>query len=285
MRRTFVLPISILALYALTVTMSVSFKTHLVPPLEEQDLIQRMFGGLRGVVGDWAFMKAEEYHHRGLGFLKAVEHHGGESFLDKKIENAKVAAVHEDHEHEKGPAPLEEAGDIYSKIYSHIKVTKDAHLKPSEEKEVLPWFYVETAFNPHDIRGYVLGAYWLQRMGRFDEAIKFLKEGRRNNPDSADILTSLGWAYYKMGDRDNAAEYLDRACALWIAGKHPNEARDRYSAGSRFFALDLLGDIYEKGGDDAKALSVYQDLYNLDPSGIVADKIGRLKAKINKELP
>ena len=64
----------------------------------------------------------------------------------------------EEHHH----AEKDVKNDLYSRIYRAVKVTEDSHLTPAHEKEVLPWFYTEVAFNPHDIRGYVLGGYWLE---------------------------------------------------------------------------------------------------------------------------
>ena len=186
MKRQAILPIFILLAYAAAVCLNASFKGYLLAPERGgTDIIQKMFGGLRNAVGDWAFMKAEEYHHRGLPFEEALAFHQGESILAEQAASGKPAEAH---------AELNEAVkssvDLYTKLYSQVKVTGDSHLKPEEEKEVLPWFYIEVAFNPHDIRGYVLGSYWLARVGRRDESFKFLMEGGKNNPHSAQIMSA-----------------------------------------------------------------------------------------------
>ena len=278
MKKALMIPAVALVLYAATIPLNGSFKGHLVTPVQEQDIIQRMFGGLRGLVGDWAFMKAEEYHHRGLPFMDAMKYHGGESFAAKMIEHGGEEGEDEHaHEHAK-----EAPKDFYSKIYSSVKVTEDAHLKPAEEKEVLPWFFVEVAFNPHDVRGYTLGGYWLQKMGRNDEALRFLKEGEKNNPDSATILGSIGWLYFQEEKLKDAAEYLDKASRLWLEDKEPNVVKTPYERSDRYFAIDRLGAVYEKMGRIDDALRVYDILYRVEPTKPLGEKIERLKNDNNK---
>jgi tetratricopeptide (TPR) repeat protein len=272
MKKTFALPITILAVvYASTIPLNMALKSHFVKPAKEGDMIQRMFGGLRGLVADWAFMKAEEYHHKGLPFLKAMDYHSGETF-------AKEVTSGEEHGEECHHAHGEAAkGDLYSKLFSSTHITEDTHLKPAEEKEVLPWFFIEVAFNPHDIRGYTLGGYWLQKMGRRDEALKFMEEGVKKNPNSAMILGALGWIYFQEENWQIAAEYLDKASTLWIEGKEPNTIKTQYERSDRYFAIDRLGAAYEKMGKMSDALKVYDVLYQLEPTKPLQAKIERLK--------
>ena len=99
MKRNLALPIIILLFYAASVCLNVSFRQHLLVPRAEADIIQRMFGSFRIFVGDWAFIKAEEYHHRGLPFEQALAYHEGESIFTEREQHE------EDHEHDAEPAP------------------------------------------------------------------------------------------------------------------------------------------------------------------------------------
>jgi tetratricopeptide (TPR) repeat protein len=274
MKKALLIPAVALILYAATIPLNASFKRHLVTPVQEQDIIQRMFGGLRGIIGDWAFMKAEEYHHRGLPFMEAMRYHSGETFIADVVKHGEEGAD-EKHHHEHAAL---EPKDIFSKIYSSVKVTEDAHLKPADEKEVLPWFFVEVAFNPHDVRGYTLGGYWLQRMKRRDEALKFLMEGEKNNPKSAMILGSIGWLFFSEDKLQDAADYLDKASLLWLEGKAPNTVTTSYERSDRYFTIDRLGAVYEKMGRLDDAVKVYEVLYQLEPTKGLAGKIKRLRA-------
>jgi len=269
MRKILIIPISVLMLYASGMILNFYFHHNLIRMKEDQDILERMFGGLRGAIGDWAFMKAEEYHHRGLPFLKAMAYHEGESPF-----------ATEEHHHEEAGADKAVNKDFFSKIYSSVKVTADSHLKPAEEKETLPWFYIEVAFDPNDIRGYVLGGYWLQRLNKFDEGMRFMKEGLKNNPNSASISAAIGMLYFQAKKIKDAAQYLERARTLWKAGQFPNDSQDRYSRSDQYFAFDLLGGIYEKAKEYPKAITVYQELYNMQPNSVVLEKINRLKSSM-----
>lgn len=274
-KRDLTLPITILFLYAASACLNISFRQHLLPQKAEADIIERMFGSLRVFVGDWAFIKAEEYHHRGLPFEKALAYHQGELM---SAERASRTGPRKEHT-EVAETPHEYAG-LYMKLYPQVKVTADSHLKPAEEKEVLPWFYIEVAFNPYDIRGYVLGAYWLDRVGRREESFKFLREGEKNNPGSAQILSALGELYFREGDYDDAAIYLERARRLWLEGRGVNVASNSYMDSDRIFAFDLLASLYTRKGDYKKALQLYRELLKFGSTPAILQKIKEIELKI-----
>ena len=261
---------SIVLLYAATLPLAASFNRSFLEKKKEPDILQNMFGGMRSFVSDWAFMKAEEYHHRGLPFMGAAAYHKGESAL---MAEAGGAEAHE-HHHAEG----EEKMDLFSRVHRLVKVTEDAHLAPSQEKEVLPWFYTEVMFDPHDIRGYVLGGYWLESMGRYEESLKFLKEGEKNNPDSAQVLTSIAKLYYRNNRYENAVSCLERSRVLWLKAAPPNLITNQYMESDRLETFDLLGDLYEKQGQYEKALEAYSQLLNFGQFPAVEEKIIRLKS-------
>lgn len=271
MKRTLSLPIIILLAYVASVCLNASFRQHLLPRKSEADIIERIFGNFRIFIGDWSFMKAEEYHHRGLPFEQATAYHKGESMFAEREQHAT------EPEHEEANNLLPQKTNLYSKLYSQVKVTGDSHLKPEEEKEVLPWFYVEVAFNPHDIRGYILGGYWLERVGKYNESLKFLQNGIRNNPDSAQILSAIGELYFKKKNYENAAMYLGRACYLWSGAKAPNVVINTYEESDRLFAFDLLASLYIKKGDYDKALKIYTELLKFGPNPAILDKVKKLQ--------
>lgn len=269
--RTISIIASAIILYAATVSLNSVFKNQKILSGKETDIIQNMFGGLRGAVSDWALMKSEEYYHRGLDFLKAEGYHEGEMAIAGERARAEGA-----HRHESGHAAIAENKNLFEKLYSAVKITGDRHLNPSEEKEVLPWFYVEVMFNPKDIRGYVLGSYWLGRLNRPEDSLKFLKEGERNNPDSARILAAIGEFYFHSKKYDEAIPYLERARILWLEAKAPNNAEDKYSQFDRAIAFDVLGSLFEERREYRKALDIYLELAKFYPYPITLEKIKRL---------
>ena len=272
MRRTLTLPIIILLAYTASVCLNASFHRYLLPPKAETDIIQRIFGSLRTFVGDWAFMRAEEYHHRGLPFEEALAYHSGESMLTEVQQHE---GEHEEG-HETNKAQQQNM-NLYQKLYTQVKVTVDSHLKPAEEKEVLPWFYIEVAFNPHDIRGYVLGGYWLDRIGKREEGLKFLRKGESNNPGSAQILSAIGELYFKEKNYEKAAMYLEHSCRLWLEAKSANRVTNKYEENDRLFAFSLLADIYSKREENKKALQLYQELLKFGPNPVAEQKIKRIE--------
>lgn len=265
--------IIISALYASTVFANVQFHKTLVVH-GEQDMIEKAFGGLRELVASWAYMKAEEYHHSGMPFMKAMEFHPGEDSM--MSERGPDEHGEEGHHHDHGVAHKE---DLYSKIFGYTHVTKDTHLNAAAEKEILPWFYLEVKFDPHDIRGYVLGAYQLERLKKGEEAIAFLREGERHNPDSAQILTAMGQHYFVKGSYEVAFQYLKRACILWQEGKGPNAVNDQYEQTDRFLAYNMLGTIYEERKLYNDAINLYKELYRIDPNKALLNKIQQATLK------
>lgn len=256
-------------LYIATIQLNLFCRANFVDTGKKPDIIQKMFGDVRGSVADWAFMKAEEYHHRGLPFMQAVNYHEGTSPL--------LSESAGEREEEPEHAAVNMKKDLFSSIYNAVKVTGDSHLSPSEEKEALPWFYLETAFDPHDIRGYVLGGYWLKRLGRLDDSVKFMKEGEKNNPNSAWIIGSVGKAYFNQHKEKEAIFYLERACNLWIEGKGINNVTNTYEESDRAVDFDMLGSLYEKEGLHEKAINIYNKLFYYEKNPVIKEKIIRLK--------
>jgi len=135
-------------------------------------------------------------------------------------------------------------------------------------------------FNPHDIRGYVLGGYWLATMERYEESLKFLKEGEKNNPDSAQILVSIAKLYYRNNRYDDAISYMERSRVLWLKAAPPNLITNQYMESERLETFDLLGHLYEKQEQYEKALEAYSQLLNFGKLPAVEEKIIRLKNMI-----
>ena len=263
---------SFLVLYCLSIVITGSVKPYFTGSTKNEDLIERVFGGLRTAVADWSYMKAEEYHHNGISFLKAMEHHKGESSFD--VKRAKDGGEHEEEDEHADTV----GHGIFSKIYPNLRLTYESELTEAEEKEVLPWFYLEVKFNPHDIRGYVLGGYWLSRIDK-EKAAQFLMEGAKNNPDSAQIYSSLGGLYLGMNRVDDAEIYLEKARQLWNEAKVPNIANDKYSQSDRFAAFELLADIHAKRREYKKAAIIYGELFYLDHNKRALEQLLEMKGK------
>lgn len=226
---------------------------------EKADIIYRIFGSLRGMLADWAFMKGESYYHGGLPVA---------TIMEQKVEclREEMAGIHD--EEAEAPARAEKQApwqNLFLNLYAGLKTTRHIHLSGKAEREVLPWFYLEVKFDPRDIQGWTLGAYWLRRNSMYAEALRFLREGERKNPDSARIKTMLGDIFFRDKEYGEALVYLEQARRLWNEGKPLNSVADDYAATDRALAFTLLAGIYRMKGDREEVLKVAGEFARFEP--------------------
>ena len=86
------------------------------------------------------------------------------------------------------------------------------HEKSSNVQEILPWLKLASDMNPQMIENYTVGAYWLRRLKKPDDARDFLFDGLHNNPGNSELLFDLG-SLYKENFHDT-----NRARNVWQAG-------------------------------------------------------------------
>src|SRR5687767_7395127 len=72
----------------------------------------------------------------------------------------------------------------------------ESHKEPASdglEREMLPWFKIAATLDPERPDTYVVASFWLTtKLGKIDEAERFLREGLRSNPRDFQILYELG---------------------------------------------------------------------------------------------
>ncbi len=112
-----------------------------------------------------------------------------------------------------------------------------------------------------------LGYIWVDRGERLDEAMDMIRRAAELSPDSAHIIDSLGWAYYRLGDYDNAVTELERAAEL-----------DPGSATSNFH----LGDAYWRVGRMLEAGFQWRRALDLEPD---EDERVALEERLRSGLP
>ena len=93
------------------------------------------------------------------------------------------------------------------------------HEKSSNVQEILPWLKLASDMNPQMIETYTVGAYWLRRLQKPEEARDFLFDGLHNNPGNSELLFDLGALY------ENNFHDTNRACNVWQAGLRCWEAQ------------------------------------------------------------
>lgn len=199
-----------------------------------------LLGDGRRLFANHFFIKADVYLHSGFypsifdqSTLREENHLSGEAEAHSG-ESPEEHAAHAGHApdlpagHE-GESPEEHAAhahqadgaheedfpgppkDWIDRLGRYFYPSTHSHLaNAGDYREILPWLKLSADLDPQRVETYVTAAYWLRtQLGRIDEAESFLRQGRRANPDSYEILFELG-RLYKVNRQD-----LARARNLW----------------------------------------------------------------------
>lgn len=107
---------------------------------------------------------------------------------------------------------------------------------------MLPWLQLSAELDRQNIESYTVGAYWLRkRLGKPDEAERFLRKGLRSNPQSPDLLNELGWLYLEeKNDPTRARNVLRAAWQRWWELEQPKEKPDTTLAARILWGLVQL---------------------------------------------
>lgn len=112
-----------------------------------------------------------------------------------------------------------------------------------------------------------LGYSWIDQGVNLDEGMKLIKRAVDQRPDDGYIVDSLGWAYYRIGNYEDAAKTLERAIDLKPEDPTIN---------------DHLGDAYWKVGRKLEARFQWQHARDLKPE---PDELPKIEAKLANGLP
>jgi len=107
-----------------------------------------------------------------------------------------------------------------------------------------------------------LGYFLTERGERLEEALEMIKRAVRAEPANPSYLDSLGWAYFKLGQLDEAERHLSDA-----ARRNPRSAT----------IYEHLGDLHQRRGRTEDARAAWRKALSLS---IEASETARLKAKI-----
>jgi hypothetical protein len=111
-------------------------------------------------------------------------------------------------------------------------------------KRMMPFYWFTTLFDPHFIRAYTNGAYWLaMKFGQPEQALKYLDTGLSHNPRAASLYAMRGHIYFTvLNDYPAAIRELRKALSYNLAQNE--EQRDelietlRYLGRAHIFLLD-----------------------------------------------
>lgn len=111
-----------------------------------------------------------------------------------------------------------------------------------------------------------LGYSWVDQGTNIDEAMAMIRSAVSQLPNDGNIVDSLGWAHYRLGEYDEAVLQLERAIQL-----HPSEP----------VINDHLGDAYWKVGRRLEARYQWRHALSLDPDD---DLRAAVEEKLKKGL-
>ena len=108
-----------------------------------------------------------------------------------------------------------------------------------------------------------LGYSWIDQGINIDAAMSMIKKAVQQKPEDGYIIDSLGWAYYQIGDYENAVINLEKASELL----------------SDSIIIDHLGDALFHSGRKIEAIFQWKRALKFDPSEelklILEDKINK----------
>jgi tetratricopeptide (TPR) repeat protein len=161
-------------------------------------------------VAETIWAKTEEYLHNGIG--KGLDEPG--SNCGEQHDERHHHTQHEDDW--KGPL---------RNLARQMRPWADHHLEHAPTEELLPWFRVIAWCNPHFVQVYVDGAYilsWESKRPR--EAVEFLRQGLRLNPEAIQLYTALGDLYlYNLKKGREAYPYYVAAYEIGRRLRNPSE--------------------------------------------------------------
>jgi tetratricopeptide (TPR) repeat protein len=93
-----------------------------------------------------------------------------------------------------------------------------------------------------------IGYTWVEKNIHLEKALEYILRANTLKPDNGFIIDSLGWAYYRLGNFQQAAKELERSLELIQDDPH---------------IYDHLGDIYRSLNRFSEAREVYQRAYEM----------------------
>ena len=191
----------------------------------------------------------------------------------------------ESEEDEKNEDFLGRAKDWIDAFGRNFRITRHTHLEGHNEREILPWLRLAADLDPQKIETYTVGAFFLrEHLDRPDQAEAFLREGLRNNPDSAEILFEIGRVY-----RESYHD-LDRARNVWLLGVKKFLARPTDQQREDKLVLEELtvnlGRLEDEAGNYGPAIDWFERAQKVSPTPYaLQDQIDTLRKKLNAAVP
>jgi tetratricopeptide (TPR) repeat protein len=237
------------------------------------DLIHVALGDSRKLLAQQFYVKADVYFHS--GYYPTV--YDARPVASEMHIAADVLAGPEHEREEEAAEFLGKPKDWIDRFSRHFYPTQHRHLgeedhqtnshagHTGEERELLPWLRLAATLDPKRPETYVVASYWLRsRLGKVDEAERFLREGMQANPGDSGILFELGRIY------DENRQDPTRARNVWeLALQHWRERQANEPDPDLLLGAQILGHLAkleEKQHHSARAIEHLQALKLVSPN-------------------
>jgi tetratricopeptide (TPR) repeat protein len=184
---------------------------------------------------------------------------------------------------QRGRKEFSECADVYSKGVATISTPERPHwliyyFRGICNERAKKWSAAEsdlkTALKLYPDQPHVLnylGYSWIDQGVNLDEGMRMIRRAVEQRADDGYIVDSLGWAYFRMGDYENAVKYLEQAVELKPEDPTIN---------------DHLGDAYWRVGRRLEATFQWAHARDLKPEPEDLEKIlEKLKSGLAGDPP
>jgi tetratricopeptide (TPR) repeat protein len=172
-----------------------------------------------------------------------------------------------------------ECADVYSKGIANIETPERPnwliyYFRGICYERAKQWAKAEPDFKkalelfpdqPHVLN--YLGYSWVDQGINLDEGMRMIRRAVEARPDDGYIVDSLGWAYYRIGQYEEASKHLERAVEL-----KPDDPTIN----------DHLGDVYWKTGRHLEAQFQWAHARDLKPE---PEDLKKIEEKLRVGLP
>ncbi len=279
----------------------------------EQETLQKsalaaLVRELRMGVGDILWLKTDEYIHSGVMYREMTPE---EILREEKKSDTHEHAENHVHEHEEGdardnfnlgkamgydeehahqvktviPGERKDFRGFLGEFERAVKPYSPTHVPHKEMEEMIPWYRLITYANPHHVRAYTVGAYFIYAYGNQpDAALQFLEEGEHNNPDSPKIKEALGRMYlYKFDKPAKAIPYYRDSVRLFEEKSMRTSLSDEEQELHRNAYVSMVLSYIELDKPE-KALDMYRRVKRLYPDDQPVRDLASRMREIKKRL-
>lgn len=240
-----------------------------------------LFGQFRSSMSDFLWLKADKYLHKGID-MRGLTPEERRSETAEQVGHGTGHAADGNREHGSETTLVPSArtdwrgtfGDIEREIKPYADMRAHEHRDP---KETLPLFRLMTWSNPQFVLGYTTGAAMMARNAAgHAEALRFLEEGKRNNPDSIQIETAFAFLLMKgphqgKPDLASACQHAEQALAHAHAKDPQTLTEDEKEAWQEAVRWRVLA--YRDLGKKAQAIQAAQEGLRAFPEDVTCVRL------------